>query len=32
VHYTGTIDSPTTMKGEVEYGSLGNGTFTATKK
>ena len=32
VHYTGMIDSPTTMTGEVEYGSLGSGTFTATKK
>ena len=32
VRYAGTVESPTSMKGNVEYGNLGNGTFTATKK
>ena len=32
VHYKGTLESATRMKGECEYGDLGKGTFTATKK
>jgi hypothetical protein len=32
VRYAGTVESPTSMKGNVEYGNLGNGTFTAIKK
>jgi hypothetical protein len=32
VQYTGTIEGPTSMKGNVEYGNLGKGTFTGTKK
>ncbi len=32
VKYSGTLDGPTKMKGTVEYGELGKGTFTATKK
>jgi len=32
VQYTGTIEGPTSMKGNVEYGNLGKGTFTAAKK
>jgi hypothetical protein len=31
VRYKGKLDSPTTMKGEVEYGDA-DGTFTAKKK
>ena len=31
-HYSGTLDGPTKMKGTVDYGELGKGTFTATKK
>ncbi|HKW99881.1 MAG TPA: hypothetical protein VJN43_19225 [Bryobacteraceae bacterium] len=30
--YRGTLESPTRMKGECEYGDVGKGTFTATKK
>lgn len=29
--YSGTIESPTKMKGTVDYGELGKGTFTAAK-
>jgi hypothetical protein len=29
--YSGTIQSATSMKGTVEYGELGKGTFTAAK-
>jgi hypothetical protein len=29
--YSGTIQSPTAMKGTCEYGQLGSGTFTAAK-
>jgi len=29
--YSGTIQSPTSMKGTVDYGGVGAGTFTATK-
>src|SRR5579872_1231422 len=32
VRYKGKIESPTAMKGEVEYGDAGNGTFAAKKK
>jgi hypothetical protein len=32
VHYKGTVESPTRMKGDVEYGDVGKGTFTAKKK
>ena len=32
VHYKGTIQSPASMKGDVEYGDVGKGTFTAKKK
>lgn len=31
VKYSGTIESPTKMKGTVDYGEAGMGTFTATK-
>jgi hypothetical protein len=31
-HYTGTIESATRMKGKVEYGGLGEGTWTGTKR
>ena len=31
VTYTGTIESPTKMKGKVSLGDLGQGTWTATK-
>jgi hypothetical protein len=30
-HYTGTIESPTRMKGKAEYEDLGEGTWTAEK-
>ena len=30
--YKGTLDGPTRMKGNVEYGDLADGTFTAKKK
>jgi hypothetical protein len=29
--YSGTIESPTAIKGTVDYGQLGKGTFTAAK-
>ncbi|PYT11981.1 MAG: hypothetical protein DMG59_24800 [Acidobacteria bacterium] len=29
--YSGTLDGSTKMKGTVDYGELGKGTFTATK-
>lgn len=32
VRYKGTIESPTRMKGDVEYGDVAKGTFTAKKK
>jgi len=32
VSYTGTIDSPTTMKGTLSITAVGDGTFTAKKK
>lgn len=32
LRYTGKIESPTRMKGEVALGELGNGSWTATKK
>lgn len=32
VHYKGTIESATKMKGEVELAELGKGTWTASKK
>src|SRR5690348_4818291 len=32
VNYTGTLDGDKTIKGNVEYGQLGKGTFTAQKK
>ncbi len=32
VHYKGTLDGATRMKGEVEYGDLGKGTFAGKKK
>jgi hypothetical protein len=31
-HYTGTVESPKKMKGKVEIGDLGEGTWTATKQ
>ncbi|MGA2738806.1 MAG: hypothetical protein ABSG65_15325 [Bryobacteraceae bacterium] len=31
-HYTGTIDSDKKMKGKVEIGDLGEGTWTGTKQ
>jgi hypothetical protein len=31
VKYSGTIESPTAMKGTCDYGEVGKGTFTATK-
>jgi len=31
VRYSGTIESPTTMKGTVEFGDFGSGTWTAKK-
>ncbi len=30
--YSGKIESPTQMKGTVEFGNLGSGTWTAVKK
>ncbi len=32
VKYSGTLDGATKMKGTVDYGEAGKGTFTATKK
>ena len=32
VRYKGTLDGATRMKGDVEYGDVGKGTFTAKKK
>lgn len=32
VRYKGTVEGPTRMKGDVEYGDVGKGTFTAKKK
>lgn len=32
VRYKGTLDGPTRMKGDVDYGGVGTGTFTAKKK
>ncbi len=32
IHYKGTLEGATRMKGEVEYGDVGTGTFTAKKK
>ena len=32
VTYTGTLDGDKKMKGTVDYGEAGKGTFTATKK
>ena len=32
VRYKGTLDGPTRMKGNVEYGDVAKGTFTAKKK
>ncbi len=32
VVYTGTLDGDAKMKGTIDFGSLGKGTFTATKK
>jgi hypothetical protein len=32
VSYTGTIESDTKIKGSVEYGQLGKGTFSAEKQ
>jgi hypothetical protein len=32
VTYTGTLDGDAKMKGTIDFGSLGKGTFTATKK
>ncbi|PWT98603.1 MAG: hypothetical protein C5B51_28875 [Terriglobia bacterium] len=32
VTYKGTLDGASKIKGTTEYGQLGNGTFTATKK
>jgi hypothetical protein len=32
VHYKGTLDGPTRMKGDCDYGGVGTGTFTAKKK
>jgi hypothetical protein len=31
VKYSGTLDGPSKMKGTVDYGDAGKGTFTATK-
>ena len=31
-HYSGTIESATQMKGKVEFGDLGDGTWTGTKQ
>jgi hypothetical protein len=31
-HYTGTIESATAMKGKVEFGDIGDGTWTGTKQ
>lgn len=31
-HYTGTIESATGMKGKVEIGEIGDGTWTGTKQ
>ena len=31
-HYTGTIESATKMSGKVEFGDLGEGTWTGTKQ
>jgi hypothetical protein len=32
VIYTGTLEGDSKMKGAIDFGSLGKGTFTATKK
>lgn len=32
VRYTGVIESDSKMKGKVQFGELGNGTFTGAKK
>jgi hypothetical protein len=32
VRYTGTLDGPARMKGDVEYGDIAKGSFTAKKK
>jgi hypothetical protein len=32
VRYTGTIESASKMKGKAQFGELGDGTFTGTKK
>lgn len=32
VRYKGTVESPTRMKGDVDYAGVGKGTFTAKKK
>ena len=32
VEYTGTIESPASMKGTVRFAALGDGTWTAKKK
>ena len=32
IHYKGTVEGATRMKGDVEYGDVGKGTFTAKKK
>jgi hypothetical protein len=32
VSYTGTLDSPTTMKGKISITGVGDGTFTGKKK
>ena len=32
VHYIGKLDGATRMKGEIEFGDMGKGTFTAKKK
>lgn len=32
VRYKGTLEGSTSMKGEVDYGDVGKGTFTAKKK
>jgi hypothetical protein len=32
VVYSGVIEAPTRMKGKVQFGDLGSGTWTATKK
>jgi len=32
VKYSGTLDGANKMKGTVDYGEVGKGTFTATKK